>query len=195
MREGEPYPVIETERLRLILPPPEAAPRLLKFEEENLEHLAPWSPPCPPEFYTEAYWYARLKFSREDFIRGHSMRLVLFDREEPEGAVVGECNFSNIMRGPFHACYLGYKLDHRAVGRGLMHEALAGAIAYAFESLKLHRIMANYLPTNERSGRLLRRLGFVVEGYARDYLLIAGKWQDHIMTALTNTHLRPEDVR
>jgi ribosomal-protein-alanine N-acetyltransferase len=48
---------------------------------------------------------------------------------------------------------------------------------------------------NERSGRLLERLGFVREGYARDYLLIAGRWQDHILTSLTNTGLKPDDVR
>ena len=40
--------------------------------------------------------------------------------------------------------------------------------------------MANYVPTNERSGRVLRRLGFVVEGYARDYLFIGGAWRDHV---------------
>lgn len=46
--------------------------------------------------------------------------------------------------------------------------------------------MANYVPTNERSGRLLRRLGFTVEGYARDYLFIDGAWRDHVLTSLTN---------
>ena len=51
--------------------------------------------------------------------------------------------------------------------------------------------MANYIPHNERSGRLLRRLGFMVEGYARDYLFINGAWRDHILTALTNPNPRP----
>jgi len=37
-----------------------------------------------------------------------------------------------------------------------------------------------------RSGKLLRRQGFVVEGYSRDYLRIDGEWQDHIRTALVN---------
>jgi ribosomal-protein-alanine N-acetyltransferase len=60
-----------------------------------------------------------------------------------------------------------------------------------FGELGFHRIMANYLPHNERSGRLLRRLGFVVEGYARDYLYIHGAWRDHILTALTNPDPRP----
>jgi ribosomal-protein-alanine N-acetyltransferase len=65
-----------------------------------------------------------------------------------------------------------------------MYEALLKAIAFAFEHLKLHRIMANYMPRNERSGTLLRKLGFSPEGYARDYLKIAGKWEDHVLTAL-----------
>ena len=53
-----------------------------------------------------------------------------------------------------------------------MHEALQITICYAFEDLRLHRIHANHLPSNVRSGRLLARLGFAIEGYAKDYLLI-----------------------
>jgi ribosomal-protein-alanine N-acetyltransferase len=50
--------------------------------------------------------------------------------------------------------------------------------------------MANYMPHNRRSGNVLKRLGFVVEGYARDYLMINGKWEDHIFTSLINPHWR-----
>lgn len=46
--------------------------------------------------------------------------------------------------------------------------------------------MAAYLPHNQRSAKLLKRLGFVVEGYACDYLTIDGQWEDHILTSLTN---------
>lgn len=56
-------------------------------------------------------------------------------------------------------------------------------VDFAFEALGLHRVMANYQPANERSGRFLRRLGFVPEGYARDYLYINGMWRDHILTS------------
>ena len=73
-------------------------------------------------------------------------------------------------------------------GKGYMTEGLKSAIDYVFQELNLHRVMANYMPHNQRSGNVLKRLGFVVEGYARDYLLINGKWQDHILTSLTNPH-------
>jgi ribosomal-protein-alanine N-acetyltransferase len=70
-----------------------------------------------------------------------------------------------------------------------MRESLQASISYVFSELRLHRIMANYMPFNRRSGGLLRRLGFVVEGYARDYLQINGAWEDHVLTSLTNTEM------
>ena len=195
MKEPRAIPFIETERLLLTLPPEDVAPRMLAFFEENREHLEKWSSSPPEGFYTEDFWRENLVRARAGFEQDQSMKLVLFERHAPEGPVVGVCNFSNFVRGPFQACYLGYSLDHRFEGRGLMYEALKAATFYAFETLHLHRIMANYIPVNERSGRLLRRLGFVVEGYAHDYLLINGRWQDHILTSLTNARLLPDDVR
>ena len=67
-----------------------------------------------------------------------------------------------------------------------MTEAVNAVVEYGFKDKNLHRIMANYIPSNVRSGNLLRRLGFTVEGYARDYLYLNGKWEDHILTSKTN---------
>ncbi|HEY6188210.1 MAG TPA: GNAT family N-acetyltransferase [Pyrinomonadaceae bacterium] len=195
MKEQRAFPHIETERLLLTIPSEEAAPRMLAFFEENREHLARWSPPVPAGYYTESYWRDRLAQGRAQFTQDEALRLVLFERDAEAGPVLGVCNFTNFVRGPFQACYLGYSLDHRFEGRGMMYEALKAATAYAFEQLRLHRIMANYVPVNERSGKLLRRLGFVVEGYARDYLLIEDRWQDHILTSLTNTKLKADNAR
>ena len=194
MNAQRTIPLIETERLLLTIPGVEAAPRIVAYVEENRERFLPWGPPEPPGYYTESYWRERLSQARREFEQDISMRLVLFSRDDALGAVLGDCNFSNFVRGPFQACYLGYKVSGRVEGQGLMFEALTAACRYAFENLRLHRIMANYVPTNERSGRLLRRLGFTVEGYARDYLLVGGQWRDHILTSLTNTALRPEDA-
>ena len=63
---------------------------------------------------------------------------------------------------------------------------LAAALPWVFAHLALHRVRAGYEPVNERSGRLLRRLGFVVEGYARDYIYTGGAWRDQILTSLVN---------
>ncbi|MEL6424370.1 MAG: GNAT family N-acetyltransferase, partial [Pseudomonadota bacterium] len=57
------------------------------------------------------------------------------------------------------------------------------AIAHVFSDLGITRIQAADLPENHRSARLLHRLGFEREGFVRDYLKIAGRWRDHVLTA------------
>lgn len=182
--------VIETGRLLLLGPSSEHAQPLRDYMARNREHFAPYLPPLPDGLHTLEFWHERLTAWREESATDQSLRLLLMDRTQRDHIVIGDCAFTNIVRGPFQACHLGYKLDREFVGRGLMREALSAAITHAFTSLKLHRIMANYQPTNERSGRLLRRLGFTIEGYARDYLFLNGAWRDHILTSLVNPNIR-----
>jgi ribosomal-protein-alanine N-acetyltransferase len=179
-------PRLETERLVLTVLEPRAADRLLAYAFENRAHLDPWEPPRPEGYYTEAFWRRRLEKNHDEMARDQSLRLCILRKSDEDGPLLGHANLSNFVRGAFQACHLGYSVDRRAEGKGLMHEALVAVIAHAFGQLQLHRVMANHVPTNERSGRLLRRLGFVVEGYARDYLFIGGAWRDHVLTALTN---------
>ena len=198
MEISEPPLVLElseTSRLRLVLPDKADAPRMARYYDVNREHLAPWESSRSAEFYTEAFWSAEIARMKNDFLGDRAMTVVLLDKLDPEGPVLGQISLRNIIRGAFQACHLGYSLDHQAVGKGLMFEALTTVIAYAFDEMGLHRIMANYIPTNERSARLLRRLGFVVEGYARDYLYLAGKWQDHVLTSLVNPASSLVDAR
>ena len=67
-----------------------------------------------------------------------------------------------------------------------MSEILSAGLDYMFSEMKLHRVMANYAPENKRSDRLLNRLGFEKEGYAKSYLRIDGEWKDHILTSKIN---------
>ena len=183
---SEEVPRLETARLLLTLPTPGDVGEMLAYGERNREHLAPWSPPLPAGAGTREGALRRIQRMHDELRAGSSVRFWLRRAGDPEGPFVGAVSLSQIYLGPFRACYLGYQLDHAAVGQGLMHEALTRVIEHAFVERNLHRIMANYAPTNERSGRVLRRLGFVVEGYARDYLFIGGQFRDHVLTALTN---------
>jgi ribosomal-protein-alanine N-acetyltransferase len=170
----------------LTLPGPDAARRVVSYYENNRAHLTPWEPPFPQGLFTVSFWERRLTQNRQEYVGGKSMRLALVSKDDPEGPLLGLTNFTQFVRGAFMSCTLGYSIDRGVEGRGLMHEALASAIRHLFDELDMHRIQANYMPVNERSGRLLRRLGFVVEGYGRDYIFINGDWRDHILTALLN---------
>jgi ribosomal-protein-alanine N-acetyltransferase len=178
-------PEILSQRLRLWMPAPADASLIQAYTEENRLHLARWSPPVPPDYHGLAYWERRLEQNRAEVGQDRSLRLAISWRDDPR-RIIGTVNLSEFVRGPFQNCFLGYGLDHREQGRGAMTEAVRAACDYAFTSLGFHRIQANYMPVNERSGGVLRRCGFVVEGYARDYLYIHGAWRDHILTALIN---------
>jgi ribosomal-protein-alanine N-acetyltransferase len=65
-----------------------------------------------------------------------------------------------------------------------MTSALPLVVDFAFERLALHRLEAACLPSNTPSRSLLAKAGFQQEGYAREYLCIAGKWQDHLLFAI-----------
>src|SRR5882724_10751892 len=137
-----PIPRLITDRLLLTVAPPEAAPRMVEYLRENAEHFAPWDPPPPEGLYSVEYWREQMTKAVSEFQEGRALRLTLFHHENPDGEIIGTCTFSQISRGPFQACYLGYKIGERHEGKGLMQEALQAAINYAFDELCLHRIMA-----------------------------------------------------
>jgi ribosomal-protein-alanine N-acetyltransferase len=185
-------PEIATGRVVLRIAQPGMEVQLAHFYAENFAgHLDRWSPPAPAGGFGQAYWAERLQVFVREFEQGASARFVLQLPGPATGPVIGTCNLSQVVRGPFQACFLGYQIARDQEGKGLMHEALASCLAFAFGPMRLHRVMANYRPENVRSARLLERLGFVREGFARSYLFIDGEWRDHVLTALASPEFDP----
>ncbi|MDJ0719325.1 MAG: ribosomal protein S5-alanine N-acetyltransferase [Prochloraceae cyanobacterium] len=158
---------------------------IISYYTRNREYLAPFEPRRGKDFYTYSYWYEEIERRSYQFSSDRSLKLFLSKKDNLK-KIVGSVNFSNFIRGSFQSCTLGYSLAEAEQGKGYMTEALKVAIAYTFKDLNLHRIMAAYLPHNQRSGKLLKRLGFKVEGYAYDYLSIDDRWEDHVLTSLIN---------
>jgi ribosomal-protein-alanine N-acetyltransferase len=155
---------------------------IVRFYRDNDDFIARTQNRARPEFLTEPVVLATLTARRVDYEQDRACNLFAFDRVTDE--LLGAINLTHFVRGYFHACYLGYALAERAEGRGLMFESLSLVLPFAFEKLRLHRVMANHTPDNQRSGGLLRRLGFREEGLAPRYLRIHGEWRDHVLTAL-----------
>ena len=185
------HPVLMGARVLLRLPCAEDVPGIIKFYADNSKHFEVFASPRPASFYTSEYWQGRVTAAAKDYEEDRAVNFFILSQQNQ--TVLGFVNFFGIIRGAFHACYLGYGLSEAAVGQGIMTEALRLAVDYMFQTRNMHRIMANHSPHNIRSASVLRRLGFVPEGYARDYLLIHGKWQDHVLNALTSSHWRSSE--
>lgn len=182
--------LIETERLQICDLDLSHADALRAYYMENAAHLDPWEPQRSPKFHTLEACHARIRTAMDERESGRAVKLVLLSKAS--GGLIGVCNFTNIVRGPFQACTLGYSISAEAQGQGLMFEALGTSLDYMFNQKNLHRVMANYVPENQRSAKLLARLGFEIEGHAKNYLHIAGAWRDHVLTAKTNPDFRFE---
>lgn len=184
-------PLISSERLLIRPALQDDLSNIIRYYRENQSFLVPVEPRWPDNFLTESFWRERIETALIEYNYRQSLKLFLFEKTEA-GRVVGAINFSQFIYGSAHNCHVGYSLDKAHQGQGYMTEALQAALKHVFDTYRLHRVMAAYMPRNQRSGNLLKRLGFVVEGYARDYLMINGKWEDHILTSLVNPNWEGE---
>lgn len=177
-------PELKTDNLIISVLSPENCELLMEYENENREFLSQWEPERVGDYFSLDSARQRLENSFQNFQLGVSLPLVAFNKEHNK--IICLCTFSNIVYGPFQACNIGYSICEKEQGKGLMFEMLQASIKYVFDEYELHRIMANYIPSNTRSERLLIKLGFQKEGLAKSYLKIAGSWQDHILTSKVN---------
>ena len=99
--------------------------------------------------------------------------------------LAGVINISEIVRGSFLSGYLGYYAFMPHHNHGYMTQGLTAVLHEAFRTLQLHRLEANIQPGNESSRRLVKGLGFRLEGFSPRYLKIAGRWRDHERWAIT----------
>jgi [ribosomal protein S5]-alanine N-acetyltransferase len=178
---------LSTDRLVLRTIDETFAARCLDYVERNREFFSAWNPLVDASFYTLEFQAQKLRVERDLLAQDRALRLWLFHKEDiAHERIVGDLAFSNIVRGAFQSCHLGYKTDGAAINHGYMTEALTRAIRFAFADMRLHRIEANIMPRNARSIRVVEKLGFVNEGLSRKYLKIAGVWEDHMHYVLLN---------
>lgn len=103
---------------------------------------------------------------------------------EVDGQFAGQLTVGGIAYGSLRGAYIGYWIDQRFAGRGIVPTTVAMALDYCFEVARLHRIEINIRPENAASLRVVEKLGFRPEGLRLRYLHIDGGWRDHLTFAL-----------
>ena len=76
---------------------------------------------------------------------------------------------------------MGYWMGEEYANKGYMRDSLKIICDYCFIDLGLNRIEAACLPKNLSSKKVLLNVGFKMEGYAKKYLNINGKLEDHLL--------------
>ncbi len=180
--------ILETPRLMLRTIGLDETPAVLDFVVRNREFLREWEPAREPVYYTEAEQQRYIRHDLDLMEQGTLLKLWISKRVDPS-RIIGSVSLSNIVRGAFLSCHLGYRMDKEENGKGYMTEAVKMAAEYAFRALILHRIEANIMPRNPASLRVVEKLGFQPEGLAKKYLQINGKWEDHLHMVLLNEAL------
>jgi ribosomal-protein-alanine N-acetyltransferase len=177
---------IVTDRLVLQPPRPSDVAKMRFALRKNAAHLRPWSvAPAPGEDPSSLTAVSRSVLRhRREWKQGQTYVLLLAERESPN-SIIGRVALGGVLRGAFQNAYLGYWIDESRQNRGLMTEAVRATTAFAFESAGLHRVQAAVMPRNAPSQRVLEKVGYRREGVALRYLCIAGRWEDHILFAMT----------
>jgi ribosomal-protein-alanine N-acetyltransferase len=143
----------------------------------NKNFLSPFEPAWAKDALSEDFFKRRLVRQNKEMLAGRGLFFLVFSNQSK--AVIGGFNFNNVQYGAARSASLGYWLDEGLQGNGYMSETAQLAMEYAFKELHLRRLNAACLPNNHRSAKLLLKLGFEEEGFAKKYLQINGKWQDH----------------
>jgi ribosomal-protein-alanine N-acetyltransferase len=169
------------------------AREFLAMMKRSREHLAPWMP--------------RSARASEDVLASKFERMLppacntatkvrvlvcarAADDTGPAGRIVGVVSLGNIAEWPQLAATTGYWLGAGETGKGFMRDALASMLDIAFEEKKLHRVVANIMPSNRRSHAVTEALGFTKEGIARGLIEVDGAWRDHVVWSVLSTEWR-----
>ena len=108
--------------------------------------------------------------------------------EKLSNSFVGYFGFWRMIPEHYRA-EIGYALKPECWGKGYMYETINRMAGFGFENMKLHSIEANVNPANEKSKKVLEKIGFKKEAYFRENYLFDGKFLDSIIYSLLENDL------
>lgn len=153
-----------------------------RARERNVDWLSRWDATMPPGAEARPSTFRSLvRRLRANARAGTAYPFAI----EVDGEFAGQVTVNNIVRGSAQFASVGYWIDRRYAGRGIMPRAVAMVIDHCFGEAGLHRIEIAIRPENSNSLRVVEKLGLREVGYAPKFLHIDGAWRDHRLYAVT----------
>jgi len=171
-------PVLRTERLVLrAFDPSDAVDVYAYAQSDQVGPMAGWAPHKSLE--ESRSWVA-------GFIAAGDVWAVV---EKKTGHVIGTVSLRpDGKRRVEGSLQMGYALGEKYWGQGFATEACSEVLRYAFEELDCPVLSASHFPHNQKSKRVIKKLGFTCEGTLRcAFLLPDGTSQDQVTYSLLKT--------
>lgn len=189
VRDGFSYPVTLRPRYSaapLVLSAYTTADRQQwqEVRARNASWLKPWdsTSPVPLRSLTFRQWVSCLKKRAR---AGTDITWAL----RYNGQLIGDISVDAICYGALRMGIAGYWISQDYAGRSLTPLALARVCDWAFfdpNGPHLHRMEVDLLPSNERSRRVVEKVGFSYEGIRRGLMNVDHAWEDHECWSLLN---------
>ncbi|HET8603547.1 MAG TPA: GNAT family protein [Marmoricola sp.] len=155
--------------------------------QRNQAWLGPWDATAPPGTRARPRTFTEMvRGMRREAKAGRQLPFAV----DYDDAFAGQLTVNNIVRGSAQFASLGYWVDQRYAGRGIIPLAVAMAVDHCFGAVGLHRVEIAIRPENTASLRVVEKLGIHEVGYARRFLHIDGDWRDHRIFAVTREEVR-----
>lgn len=161
-------------RVAIEIPTPHDAPAFLAAVRRSKRLHRSWV--TPPE--------TRAAFARLVARANLPDRKTFVVRVRETRELAGVVTLGDIIFGISQSAFVGYYAFEPLARNGYMSEGVALVLDFAFRKLYLNRVEVNVQPQNAPSLRLARRLGFRREGFSVKYVKIAGRFRDHVRTAI-----------
>lgn len=178
---AEPQPLLRGQGVALRAPMPADFAPWADLRGASRAQLTPFEPVWAADELSRPAFRDRLRRYQNDARNDLGYAFLIL--ELPSQMIAGGITLSSIRRGVAQAATVGYWVGAGYTGRGIATAALQRVLRHAFEDLGLHRVEAACMPRNAASLRVLEKAGFEREGLGRQYLKIAGLWEDHILLA------------
>lgn len=174
--------ILETQHLWLSVPSILEVSKLSEFFEQNHQRLMPFAKKVPQKQAGQQFWKEHIKRSYQGPKDGALM--FILSLKENRQDMMGYILFSEVIRGGFQACHMGFMFKEHEQKSTLLQEAIKRAISYMFYERNVHRVITSVPKEDPQNISWLKSLKFVQEAQAKEYLYINGAWQDHVVFSM-----------
>jgi ribosomal-protein-serine acetyltransferase len=167
------------QEISLQLLQPHHAEAIFAVVDQNRQHLRAWLPWVDESRSSEdTYKFIQSSLHRLAEMRGVACGIWFNDR------FVGCIDLS--IDQTSHSAEIGYWLSLEYQGKGIMTRSCCRVIKYAFEELRLQRLVIRAAIENQRSRAIPEQLGFTQEGIQRQMFWLYDRHLDLVNYSLLN---------